>query len=390
MLYADKGQLSVLSGVPRSTAPEIVDKQLRYNVFVLGARGSGKTVFLACLHRHLANEHPENRFHLKCEPEEAEAQLDAFYQEVAGLESAWPPGSSVIADYEFQCRHNTPKGAVNLFRIGYTDYPGGAFDGTQAFGAEEKQKIRERTARAHALIVLIDGQKVLHTLEGRQGAAAALHWDLFKLTRRLMDGAAKPILFLLTKYDILERTYPLLRIREELFKCKDFADFVDMQRSFGLPLHLIPVSAVGFNFAKYDAATGRMDKIPDGAPFPVNLEFALGCTVINQFKLYEDDRRDGGLVAKAKAAGLWLWTFASNAVDEFRIPGSPLSISIRKLLGVLRIGDLSLDEKLIDLLKRPIVDQKSAIETVFELMAVRMAELKVKEPATDLIERLEK
>src|SRR6186997_695314 len=116
MLYADKGQLSELSETPRSTAPEIVDNQLRYNVFVLGGRGSGKTVFLACLHRRLANEHDDNRFHIKCKDPDAETQLDGIYDEISGLTSQWPPGSSVIVDYEFQCRHRTPDGPFNLFQ----------------------------------------------------------------------------------------------------------------------------------------------------------------------------------------------------------------------------------------------------------------------------------
>ena len=168
-------------------------------------------------------------------------------------------------------------------------YPGSALGGRTDLGDADIAAIREGTEKAHAIIALIDGQKVLQSIEGRD-VRDTLMSDLNILVSRLMHGAEKPVTFLLTKYDILDGVHSLLRIRQELFKSDDFRAIVKLRRAHGLPLHLIPISAVGSSFARFDPADGRMKKMVGGAPDPLNTEFALGCTVINQFKLFEEQR----------------------------------------------------------------------------------------------------
>jgi len=390
MLFPDKGELSQLRSGSRVTAPEVVDGQLRYKVFVLGMRGSGKTVFLACMHHRLAVEHPENRFYVKLDDAKQENQLRETFEEIINPDLEWPPGTLAITNYEFKCRHTTPEGAKNLFRIAYDDYPGSALGGRTDLGDADITAIREGTEKAHAIIALIDGQKVLQSIEGRD-VRDTLMSDLNILVARLMHGAEKPVTFLLTKYDILDGVHSLLRIRQELFKSDDFKAFVGLRRALGLPLHLIPISAVGSSFARFDPADGRMKKMVGGRSRPLNTEFALGCTVINQFKLFEEQRLERSFKAVVLRKLPPLLRFFTDE-GWWEIPGLPFKLSPRRILGVLggiQVAGMSFEDYLVELLKRVATDEKSAIELVFELMAARLSELRTREPATDLGLRLE-
>jgi hypothetical protein len=376
----DQTQAWQHAGASRFTAPDVVDDHLRYNVFVLGMRGSGKTVFLACMHRRLSVEHTENRFFIDIDDPEKEKQLDDTYQEIVRPDLEWPPGSSVVSGYEFRCLHTTKDGPRPLFRIAYTDYPGTVMEAAR--GKEELVKeIRQKTASAHAIIALIDGHKVLQSMESENGLDA-LESDLKVLTRRLAHSAAKPVIFLLTKYDLLAGKYSLGRIRRQLFESDDFRSFVQLRRLLRLPLHLIPISAVGSNFATFDAATGRMKKIKGGVARPLNLEFALGCTVINQFKLFEEERLDGSWKAtiREKTSVLAQWLIDGH----WQIPGIGVRILPRKILESFELAGLSVENRLGDLLARIAKDEQSAIEIVFEIMALRLAALRAKEPEIDL------
>jgi hypothetical protein len=378
----DQTQAWQHAGALRFTAPEIVNNDyLRYKVFVLGMRGSGKTVFLSCMHRRLSVEHPENRFFIDIDDPDKEKQLDDTYREIVRPDLEWPPGSSVLSEYEFRCHHTTKDGPKLLFRIAYADYPGSAMEAAQ--GKEELVKeIRGKIASAHTVIALIDGHKVLQSIASENGREA-LHSDLKVLTRRLVHSAAKPVVFLLTKYDLLAGNYSFRRIRQELFASDDFRAFVKLRQILRLPLHLIPISAVGSNFATLDPATGRMKKVIGGVARPLNLEFALGCTVISQFKLFEEERLEGGWRAsfreKASVVAQWL-------IDgHWQIPGIGVRISPRKILDSFELAGLPVEHRLSELLQYITKDEQSAVETVFEIMALRLAELRTKEPDIDLM-----
>jgi hypothetical protein len=376
------------------TDPEVVDGQLRYNVFVLGTRGAGKTVFLACLHQQLRNEFPENRFHLKIDDVERENELNDIYLDIIDPSKDWPPPSGQLITYEFKCLHTLKRGPQDLFRISYIDYPGGVLGGRHRteLSLEDIKTIRSQTEKAHSIIALIDGAKVLDAIKGRD-KEGILRSDLDTLAARLAAGATKPVVFLLTKYDLLHGHHSLMRIRQELFKSLAFRGLVRLRSQFGLPAHLIPVSAVGFNFASFDPKTRRMRKLPNAAAQPHNIELALGCTVIDQFRLYEEDRRrrDPKTWLLRKTMDFTKWLGRIVASDPFwNIPGVPVKLNPLKVLYSVEIADVSLDEHIQNLVDRLAFDQQSAIDLVFELMAARLVELKVNEPAADLTALLEK
>jgi len=134
-----------------------------------------------------------------------------------------------------------------------------------------------------------------------------------------------------------------------------------------------------------------MKKMVGGRSRPLNTEFALGCTVINQFKLFEEQRLERSFKAVVLRKLPPLLRFFTDE-GWWEIPGLPFKLSPRRILGVLggiQVAGMSFEDYLVELLKRVATDEKSAIELVFELMAARLSELRTREPATDLGLRLE-
>jgi hypothetical protein len=86
--------------------------------------------------------------------------------------------------------------------------------------------------------------------------------------------------FVITKWDVLKAAgYTLSRVKERLLANNDFSDVVAGRDDI---VRLIPVSAVGDNFARLEG--DNMVKIPNrGAPVPYLVEIPLACTLVDQF-----------------------------------------------------------------------------------------------------------
>jgi GTPase SAR1 family protein len=196
--------------------PAMVDGEYRYEVLVLGTRGAGKTTFLAAFYKQLSTPNVDrNNFWVELRDDRQRKFLVNTYHQLTNPNADWPPGSANVNEYEFRFCHPMDGRALPLFRFRYLDYPGGYLtddvDGADSFD------IAQITQKAHSILVLIDGQKVLQNIEELPIRGSSLDKDLDILIPMLNRCVHLPVHFVVTKWDVLEtRRYTLARVRDEL------------------------------------------------------------------------------------------------------------------------------------------------------------------------------
>ena len=359
-------------------APTKNDRELSFEVFVLGTRGSGKTVFLSALHNQLSVLDVQgDNFYVELGSPRQALQLKKIYKQLANPGDDWPAGTVGKSEYEFHCFHTAGGDPVPLFRFLYRDYPGGLID-DEADGSTTF--IRDATRTAHAILVLIDGQKVLQSLEGQEPRGPSLNDDLNALIPLLQRGANRPVQFLMTKWDILHPQHTLGEVRDLLLENHNFAKFVEQRAKWKLPVHLIPVSAVGMNFARFDRNDMRMKKVRNGSCKPFNVELAIGMTVTDQIQLSSvHPKRNLGMLL------LWITRILRGSTDVLEksieisqfVIGFPRFLpidSIRRLLkeagATIQVSEDWLRGKIEEEAVK-IRDQRSAVESVMTIQACR-------------------
>ena len=223
-----------------------------FRVFVLGTRGSGKTVLLSAIQQRLSVQSEEIGFYLEVPSDRDRIFLTQQYDQIADPNQPWPMGTThdEVKEFAFQCAHSTGRGTLPLFAFTYIDYPGGLL--TDLPEDEEMSLVPSDEAKAaDAVIALLDGQNVLHHLRGDR-RSTSLDRDLRYLLPCLAGLDWRTVHFVVTKWDILEQEYSFDAVRDALLDNGKFRDFVAQRRRAEKPIHLIPVSAVGGNFAMLD------------------------------------------------------------------------------------------------------------------------------------------
>jgi len=370
------------------------DRELSFEVFVLGMRGSGKTVFLSALHNQLSVLDVQgDNFYVELGSAQQALQLKKIYKQLANPGDDWPAGTVGKSEYAFHCFYTAGSDPVPLFRFLYRDYPGGFID-DEADGSTTF--IREATRTAHAILVLIDGQKVLQTLEGQEQELQghSLHDDLNALIPLLQRGADRPVQFLTTKWDILHPQHTLQEVRDLLLENHNFKKFVEQRAKWKLPVHLIPVSAVGMNFARFDRRDMRMKKVRNGACKPFNVELAIGMTITDQIQLssIHPKRNLGALL-------LWITRILRGSTDVLEksleisqfVIGFPRFIPIDGIRRLLRDATENIQvsedwlRSKIEEEATKIRDQKSAVESVMKIQAWRRKMFERNFPESQLV-----
>lgn len=254
-----------------------------HKVVILGASGSGKTLFLASMYETLSIQRPGIGFFLEPSPEQR-VLLANKYKEVADPSKGWPPGTRrEVSEWNFDCVIKARSDNYRLFQFVYLDYGGGIVTDDPVEGDEVLVEIDEQAKVAAALLVLVDGQKLHHALEHNEPPWSLLH-DLRLLLPIVQKTHLKPVHFVVTKWDLLEEKYTLGNVRDKLMEDDKFAAIVEQQRIHETPTRLIPVSAVGRGFARLDQA-GVMKKNPQGVPKPFQVEVPIACTLIDGFSI---------------------------------------------------------------------------------------------------------
>lgn len=245
-----------------------------YTVIMLGPRGSGKTVFLASMYNQLCTQ-GEGGFFLELESVEKSKQLHDIYTQIA-FEEKWPLGTrrSEVSEWTFTCRVQTKDLPIYpACKFTYLDYAGGLLtDQTD----EDDPKFEEQVKKADALLGLLDGQRLCALMQNEK---LGQKWAVNELPRILsiMQKTGKPIHFIISKWDIVEKKYTLEQIRDCLLKeIPHFKNLVSTYNKAGKPVRLIPVSAVGKDFVTLKP-DGSMEKNLSVLPQPFQVEVPLAC-----------------------------------------------------------------------------------------------------------------
>lgn len=279
----------------------------RYTVIVLGARGSGKTVFLASLFRKLSVA-GEYGFFLGTNMRQ-QKQLNTVYNMVANGDR-WPDATQLeeLSDWEFTCRVVAPSSKIyDAFEIVYLDYSGGRL--TDETSRKLTDEFEARLNQADCLLGLIDGQKLYDFMRGTDKGGKFQYEELASIFN-LLNRSANPVHIVISKWDLLEGHFTLEEIRKKLLRDDLFLNLVRTKSRLRTPLRLIPVSSVGTGFAVREA-DGVMRKVPGATPRPFQVEMPFALVLPDKIKT-EIERivREKNALNKVPAplpANLTLW-----------------------------------------------------------------------------------
>jgi hypothetical protein len=307
--------------VPAVEPPREGQSLREFKIFTLGASGAGKTCFMASLYNRLKSNTIDLGFYLRVSGEQ-HARLTQIYNTMTDSAGDWPPGTVNERQWTFTACAPSPYANTTFpaFQFTYLDYAGGHLkDGTQVGALDPSRHIET----SDAVLVLIDGLKILQRLQGREhrDPNERLGGDLNFLMPYLNTGVTRPVHFVVSKSDLLEPHYDLKRVRDCLLEFPAFRDFVAYRWNLGLPTRLIPVSAVGQGFAKL-SAQGVMLKNPNQVPEPKDIEISMAATLSDMFestamRLSQQQMELVGQLAIRPADGHVLQRFA-NAVTHMK------------------------------------------------------------------------
>ncbi len=252
-----------------------------YKVLILGARGSGKTVFLSSMYYHLSMATSTN-FYIETKSSYEGKLLKNSY---IGLLTDWPEPNifAEMKDWTFRCFVKAPSQNFETFTVTYYDYSGGRL--TDAI--EDEEEFQSILNESDIILGFLDGDKIVNSASYTSSSwMLDLDAIITELDKKHQQG--KPIHLIISKWDLLHnKNINILDVREKLFgypRFKQFASNIAEKRDF---IRLIPVSSVGFNFAeKIDSEM----KIREGAtlePYNVDVPLALALLDPMQSKLSE-------------------------------------------------------------------------------------------------------
>ena len=403
----------VRESAPLPPLPVLEDEAL-FQVFVLGTRGAGKTVFLASLFNLLQiQDDSENNFILTCKDTKNFNQLRQTIRQISSVEDDWPAGTYASQEYIFDCEHMKDGKPISLFKFRYFDFPGGfVSDGKSE---DETNFILKQVQNAHSVLVLLDGIKVRNLLERRrpQPKEITLFDDLNMMVGMLQRCIGKPMHFAITKSDVLNlEVHTLQAIRDALLTHKGFSKIVEQQRKRHI-VHLIPVSAVGNNFAEFDPVTQMMTKRHDGRIEPMFVDLSLTLTLVDYLTMISrsiqsefPDQSEGDVVRN------WAWkklvqhapilgSAAGPAVQEVGVklisatltihPVVQILISLATTMGLkmmLDAGGTKIKEYIeelksdVDSSFDKISDRRSAIDAILKSQMLRAIRFRENYPAS--------
>lgn len=256
-----------------------------FRVLALGVKGAGKTVLLASMH-HQLGPHVEREWFLGGDFEQHQF-LAGLYGELRRSPD-WSPATHPgdTREFLFDCRaFASPGDERTVFRISYLDYSGeGVGPGNDVPALSVA--LKTRAEQAHALLVMFDGERVsqlLHSPHDADGYFGNEMGPLLGLARE----ARCPVQLVITKWDLLcssiatseEQDELLRRIRRRLMRYGPIRQLVDAHCYRDDDVRLIPLSAVGSEFAER-RADGTVGKRPDGKLDPINVDVPM-CMVIS-------------------------------------------------------------------------------------------------------------
>jgi Double-GTPase 2 len=266
---------------------EYVDGEPQFRLFVAGAKNSGKSVFLASLYNQLAAAGNGSCFYARLTSDCDARRLKEKFEMIRDSRENWPPGDASKTEYVFRCFYISArqKQKYPLFSFHYADFPGGDLTNPSR---DQAIDVQAAIQNAHTVVFLLDGSKILDALNGAPIDGFTINDDLDCISELATDCIFRPMQFVVTKWDIL-RPRSLDEIRSFLLSHEKFSAVIEQRRRSGEPTYLIPVSAVGDDFAQYDAVSHAMVKRPYAVPRPYHLDITLALAVTDTIlQLFRD------------------------------------------------------------------------------------------------------
>ncbi|MBI3867423.1 MAG: hypothetical protein HY299_02745 [Verrucomicrobia bacterium] len=369
----------------------------KYNTVILGAAGSGKTVYLSALYRKLST--PSEVGYFLDAPLPQQKRLRFAYN---SLTAAWPPPTA-LADtdvFEFDITVKSPSGNQHAVTLCYCDMSGERL--TEDTGDPE---IEEATAGifeiADILLGFIDGEKLCKQLSG--GAADEMFWmhEMQALCEQMTkyDGKDKSIHFVVTKWDCFEACDDSLRkVRDALLA---FPAFHNVVANCTGTVRLIPVSSVGREYAAI--LNGTAARSNGTLPTPLHVEVPFACVLPDMIHremkaaqaALEQRARELNRPVLAKLEpweifGNWAGRFIHRFLEERNIDGGIFAwfakFSSRsaqlKLLNAEQLQEQNQAEA--QRLKTLVSDQETAAQFVMQSMATTESAFAMAYPSSKL------
>ena len=306
-----------------------------HNILVLGVSGTGKTLFLASMYEKLSVQKNEVGFFVQT-PERERIILANTYREMESPSAEWPPATLETREWKFICSVHAGQTNFPLLEFAYLDYGGGRLTLAIPDGTESTFSIDKAAEKADAILVLLDGLKILRHLEGTwETLSSPLHNDLRYILPILQNLDSKPLHFVVTKWDLLQDKYTLRQVRDFLVQDERFAAIVEQQRTRESPTRLIPVSAVGKGFATLNA-DNSMSKNQNVIPHPFQVEVPIACVLIDGFQVAQRNLTERQRNTLLKKKGFWRRFFQTITGDVKDAPEMPLPQPFQYAQSLLR------------------------------------------------------
>lgn len=298
-------------------------------VVTLGMRGSGKTLLLAGMYRCMRTP-ADREFYLRAPLDQA-IELSRWSQELECPDDVWPARTRKPGTREFVFDLLTPDagGREPALRIRYLECAGELL--TEPPGSTARAALLSAVHDADALIGVVDGLRVRQSLHGDDHGAAALRRSIDAMVSA-MATARSPVTFVVTKWDLLDDLHPDANVRLGIVRglLMEHAGFRDLVREHGRRrvIRLIPVTAVGHDFAMLD--NGTVHKKSHGPLAPENVELPLSTVVpdvLVQAELALDAATRRTIVAQARSQTVLRPRDAMNALGAVlgRLAGRSLA-----------------------------------------------------------------
>lgn len=273
-----------------------------FRVVAVGLSGAGKTIFLTSLFHELYLLRKDKRSYYM-DANEADAKILHRQWERLVKGASWPrttyAGESKAYLFNFVVKGDA--GAHTVLQMEYLDYPGEVFSGSDDLLDDDASMVAHHIHSAHAIFCILDGERIAQLLTGDPRGVEYMWGTLPSVISPVLRGRC-PVHFLITKWDLIESLEAsrsteaaLGQVRAALLRFHDFTDLVRSLAENQRRVRLIPVSAVGPDFARLDENDG-MVKVAGAHVAPMNLDVPLSVVVPDYFEqveqqMPESDRR---------------------------------------------------------------------------------------------------
>lgn len=392
-----------------------------FKLIALGGQTTGKTVLLASVFHRLTTEMSDGgRFRLQTSLDQS-VHLTNLYSTLENPDEEWPPGTQVgeTRSFTFECVGSAGGNEFPIFNFDYLDYAGELLGGGEASREvleqrESRQKdLEQRIEAAHALFGIIDGQKMLGYM---RDDPESRHYIENSITPMIgeMRKAKCPVHFILTKWDLFDGTASdeatdenerLGQVRDKLMSQDQIRNLIEHRRREKRIVRLIPVSAIGRQFAEV-GAEGHMVKLKDGRLRPINIEVPLCAVLPDLFEQIEDQldqANEEKIMAERRARSRLTPRESLAALGKFL--ALPTGVALRAAADIAigrsafsdRIADMFIDwvgrpfddkmarvDEAVDDARRQLIEMRLARSAVLREFDERRVVLKRQLPVSDL------